>query len=279
MMGIARSTYYHRPKQLSLEEQLKEADLRDRIEGIVVEYPRYGYRRVTHELKREGWAVNHKRVARIMKEESLQCQVKRRWVKTTDSNHPYPVYPNLLKGVTVTRPNEVWVADITYIRILTGFLYLAVILDLFSRKVIGWALSNHIDTQLTLTALRMALEERRPPCSCIHHSDRGVQYASYAYVDELRGAGMQISMSRKGNPYDNAAAESFMKTLKYEEVYLWDYQTVEDVRERIPYFLQEVYNQKRLHSALGYCPPNEFEEVWEAKTKPYPTHSVLTLTT
>jgi len=235
-MGIARSTYYHRPKQLSLEEQLKEADLRDRIEGIVVEYPRYGYRRVTHELKREGWAVNHKRVARIMKEESLQCQVKRRWVKTTDSNHPYPVYPNLLKGVTVTRPNEVWVADITYIRILTGFLYLAVILDLFSRKVIGWALSHHIDTQLTLTALRIALEERRPPCGCIHHSDRGVQYASYAYVDELRRAEMQISMSRKGNPYDNAAAESFMKTLKYEEVYLWDYQTVEDVRERIPYF-------------------------------------------
>jgi len=171
------------------------------------------------------------------------------------------------------------VADITYIRILTGFLYLAVILDLFSRKVIGWALSHHIDTQLTLTALRMALEERRPPCGCIHHSDRGVQYASYAYVDELRGAEMQISMSRKGNPYDNAAAESFMKTLKYEEVYLWDYRTVEDVRERIPYFLQEVYNQKRLHSALGYCPPNEFEEVWEAKTQPYSAQSVLTLTT
>ena len=280
MMGIARSTYYHRPKQLSLEEQLKEADLRERIEQIVVEYARYGYRRVTHELKREGWAVNHKRVARIMKEESLQCQVKRRWVKTTDSNHPYPVYPNLLKGLTVRRLNEVWVADITYIRVLTGFLYLAVILDLFSRKVIGWALSHHIDTELTLAALGMALKGRRPPSGCIHHSDRGVQYASHAYVDELRRAGIEISMARKGNPYDNATAESFMKTLKHEEVYLWDYRTVEDVKERIPYFLEEVYNQKRLHSALGYCPPNEFEEQWEAQQpiQPYPTQSVLTLT-
>ena len=263
MIGMARSTYYQRPKKPSVLRQLQEADLRDRVEEIVVEYPRYGYRRVTAQLKRERWAVNHKRVARIMKEESLQCQIRRRWVKTTDSNHPYRVYPNLLVGLTVRRPNEVWVADITYIRILTGFLYLAVILDLYSRKVIGWALSQHIDTELTLTALRMALEERRPPLGCIHHSDRGVQYASHAYVDELRAAGIRISMARKGNPYDNAAAESFMKTLKYEEVYLWDYRTVEDVRERVPYFLEEVYNQKRLHSALGYCPPNEFEEKWE----------------
>ncbi len=276
-MGISRSPYYYRAKSC-LETKKREADLRDRIEQIVVEYPRYGYRRVTPQLRREGWAVNHKRVARIMREESLQCQVKRRWVKTTDSNHPYPVYPNLIEDLRVRRPNEVWVADITYIRILTGFLYLAVILDLFSRKVIGWALSEHIDTPLTLTAFRMALEERRPPCGCIHHSDRGVQYASHAYVDELRGAGMQISMARKGNPYDNAVAESFMKTLKYEEVYLWDYRTVKDVRERVPYFVEEVYNQKRLHSALGYCPPNEFEEQWEAKTQPYLIQSVLTST-
>ncbi len=227
--SLARSTYYQRPKKPSVLRQLKEADLRDRIEEIVVEYPRYGYRRVTQELKRERWTVNHKRVARIMKEESLQCQIRRRWVKTTDSNHPYPVYPNLLVGLTVSRPNEVWVADITYIRILTGFLYLAVIMDLYSRKVIGWALSHRIDTQLTLTALRMALEERRPSCGCIHHSDRGVQYASHAYVDELRAAGIRISMARKGNPYDNATAESFMKTLKYEEVYLWDYRTAATV--------------------------------------------------
>jgi putative transposase len=199
-------------------------------------------------------------VARVMREQSLQCQVKRRWVKTTDSDHSYRIYPNLVKGLEVKGRNQVWVSDITYIRILTGFLYLSVVLDLFSRKVIGWALSQHIDAQLTLAALRMALEERGSVEGCIHHSDRGVQYACHAYVEELEAAKMRISMARKGNPYDNAAAESFMKTLKYEEVYLWDYQSVEDVKHRIPYFLQEVYNQKRLHSALGYVTPEEFEQ-------------------
>jgi putative transposase len=259
-MGLGRSTYYYRLRQKSLTAKKEEADLRDRIEQIVVERARYGYRRVTHQLRREGYTVNHKRVARVMREQSLQCQVKRRWVKTTDSDHSYRIYPNLVKGLEVKGRNQVWVSDITYIRILTGFLYLAVILDLFSRKVIGWALSEHIDAQLTLAALRMALEERGSVEGCIHHSDRGVQYACHAYVEELEAAKMRISMARKGNPYDNAAAESFMKTLKYEEVYLWDYQSVEDVKHRIPYFLQEVYNQKRLHSALGYVTPEEFEQ-------------------
>jgi transposase InsO family protein len=196
----------------------------------------------------------------MMREQSLQCQVKRRWVKTTDSDHSHRIYPNLIKELKVRGRNQVWVGDITYIRILTGFLYLAVVLDLFSRKVIGWALSEQIDAQLTLAALRMALEERGSVEGCIHHSDRGVQYACHAYVEELQAAKMRISMARKGNPYDNAAAESFMKTLKYEEVYLWDYHSVEDVKHRIPYFLQEVYNQKRLHSALGYVTPEEFEQ-------------------
>jgi transposase InsO family protein len=259
-MGLARSTYYYRSRQKSLEAKKEEADLRDRIEQIVVKFARYGYRRVTYQLRREGWQVNHKRVARIMREQSLGCQIKRRWVKTTDSDHGYRVYPNLVKGLEVRRRNQVWVADITYIRILTGFLYLAVVLDLFSRKVIGWALSEQIDAELTLAALRMALEERGAVKSCIHHSDRGVQYACHAYVEELQAAGMHISMARKGNPYDNAAAESFMKTLKYEEVYLWDYQSLEDVKRRVPYFLQAVYNQKRLHSALGYVTPEEFEQ-------------------
>jgi putative transposase len=259
-MGLKRSTYYYRCGQKSLATKTEEADLRDRIEQIVVECARYGYRRVTYQLKREGYKVNHKRVARLMREESLQCQVKRRWVKTTDSDHGYRIYPNLVKGVEVRGRNQIWVADITYIRILTGFLYLAVVLDLFSRKVIGWALSEQIDSQLTLAALRMALEERGTVERCIHHSDRGVQYACHAYVEELEAAKMRISMARKGNPYDNAAAESFMKTLKCEEVYLWDYQSVEDVKRRIPYFLQEVYNQKRLHSALGYVTPQEFEQ-------------------
>lgn len=259
-MELARSTYYYRCGQKSLATKTEEADLRDRIEQIVVQCARYGYRRVTYQLKREGYKVNHKRVARLMREESLQCQVKRRWVKTTDSDHGYRIYPNLVKGVEVRGRNQIWVADITYIRILTGFLYLAVVLDLFSRKVIGWALSAQIDAQLTLAALRMALEERGAVEGCIHHSDRGVQYACHAYVEELEAAKMRISMARKGNPYDNAAAESFMKTLKCEEVYLWDYQSVEDVKLRIPYFLQEVYNQKRLHSALGYVTPQEFEQ-------------------
>jgi putative transposase len=182
-MGLKRSTYYYRSRQKSLAAKKEEADLRDRIEQIVVQCARYGYRRVTYQLRREGWKVNHKRVARIMREESLQCQVKRRWVKTTDSNHGFRIYPNLMRGLTVAvGRNQVWVADITYIRILTGFLYLAVILDLFSRKVIGWALSEQIDAQLTLAALRMALQERGPVEGCIHHSDRGVQYACHAYV-------------------------------------------------------------------------------------------------
>jgi putative transposase len=259
-MGLARSTYYYRLRQKSLAAKKEEADLRDRIEQIVVEFTRYGYRRVTYQLRREGYKVNHKRVARLMREQSLQCQIKRRWVRTTDSDHGYRIYPNLVKGLAVGGRNQVWVADITYIRILTGFLYLAVLLDLFSRKVIGWALSEQIDSELTLAALRMALQDRGPVEGCIHHSDRGVQYACHAYVEELEAAKMRISMARKANPYDNAAAESFMKTLKCEEVYLWDYQSVEDVKGRIPYFLQEVYNQKRLHSALGYVTPQEFEQ-------------------
>jgi putative transposase len=259
-MGLSRSTYYYRSRAKWLAAKKEEADIRDRIERIVVEHARYGYRRVTYQLRREGYKVNHKRVARLMREQSLQCQLKRRWVKTTDSDHGYQIYPNLVKEIEIKGRNQVWVADITYIRILTGFLYLAVVLDLFSRKVIGWAISEHIDAQLTLAALRMALEERGAVEGCIHHSDRGVQYACHAYVEELQAAKMRISMARKGNPYDNATAESFMKTLKYEEVYLWDYHSLEDVKYRIPYFLQEVYNQKRLHSALGYLTPQEFEE-------------------
>lgn len=269
-MGLGRSTYYYQSKVTAVEAQREEADLRDRIEEIVAENSRYGYRRVTWQLRREGWKVNHKRVQRIMREESLQCQIKRRWVKTTDSDHGYGVYPNRLKGMKITRPNQVWVADITYIRIVVGFLYLAVVLDLYSRKVIGWALSDRIDAELSVEALKMALERRGSVKGCIHHSDRGVQYACHVYVDELQAAGLEISMARKGNPYDNAAAESFMKTLKYEEVYLWDYQTVEDVKGRIPFFLEEVYNQKRLHSALGYCPPNEYEQAWQRGVLSYP---------
>lgn len=260
MLKMARSSYYYR-KSLDLQKQKEEADLRDRIEKIVVEHERYGYRRVTAQLQREGSNVNHKRVQRIMQEEELICKIRKRWVVTTDSNHSFPIATNLLKDAKITGVNQAWVSDITYIRILTAFVYLAVILDVFSRKIVGWAISLRIDTELTRAALRMAIETRCPPRGCIHHSDRGVQYAAQEYIDDLKASGFLISMSRKGNPYDNAQAESFIKTLKSEEVYLWDYKTFEDVKKRIPYFIEEVYNEKRLHSALGYCPPNEYESL------------------
>lgn len=275
MLNIARSSYYYKEAE-DIQKQREDADLRDMIEKIVIDHERYGYRRVTAQLKREGIVVNKKRVQRIMQQEELICKATKKWVKTTDSNHRYPVYPNLLKEAAITGVNQAWVADITYIRILTAFVYLAVILDVFSRKVIGWALSQRIDTELTSAALRMAIEDRHPPEGCIHHSDRGVQYAAHDYVDDLRAAGLMISMSRKGNPYDNAQAESFIKTLKNEEVYLWDYKTFEDVKKRVPYFIEAVYNEKRLHSALGYCPPNEYE-LLVARKENNTTQTLLTL--
>jgi len=274
MLNMSHSSYYYK-STLDIQKQREDADLRDKIEDIVVEHARYGYRRVTAQLKREGFTVNHKRVQRIMQEEALTCRTAKKWITTTDSNHGYRVYPNLLKDAKITGVNQAWVSDITYIRILTAFVYLAVILDAYSRKVIGWAISTRIDTELTRAALTMALETRCPPEGCIHHSDRGVQYAAYEYVDDLKSASLRISMSRKGNPYDNAQAESFMKTLKSEEVYLWDYKTFEDVKKRIPYFIEEVYNEKRLHSALGYCPPNEYE-ILVAKKKNKNRQTTLT---
>jgi transposase InsO family protein len=233
--------------------------LETRIEEITEEFPKYGYRKVTRQLHRDGAPVNHKKVHRIMREKGLLVKKSRRFVKTTDSNHPYPVYPNLIKDRKVTMVNQVWVADITYIRITVAFVYLAVILDLYSRKAIGYAISHQINTNLSLAALQMAVQNRNPPPGVIHHSDQGVQYAAHDYIDELRSHKFRISMSRKGNPYDNAFAESFMKTIKTEEIYLWEYQTLEDVLTRIPYFFEDVYNQKRLHASLGYMPPNEFE--------------------
>jgi len=271
MLNISRSSYYYKEAE-DIQKQKEDADIRDMIEKIVIEHDRYGYRRVTAQLKRESIVVNKKRVQRIMQREGLICKATKKWVKTTDSNHRYPVYPNLLKEAAITGVNQAWVADITYIRILTAFVYLAVILDAFSRKVIG----QRIGTELTRAALKMAIEDRHPAEGCIHHSDRGIQYAAHDYVDDLRAAGLRISMSRKGNPYDNAQAESFIKTLKNEEVYLWDYKTFEDVKKRIPYFIEEVYNEKRLHSALGYCPPNEYESL-VARKENNSTQTLLTL--
>jgi len=213
-MKIAQSSFYYKPKKKPLEQLKEKMDLRDRIEKICLDFPKYGYRRVTKQLHREKWIVNHKRVLRVMRENDLLCRVKKRRINTTNSNHSYPVFPNLVKKLTLTSINQVWVSDITYIRILTAFVYLAVILDLYSRKVIGYALSKHMDTKLTLSALQMAISDRNPIPGCIHHSDRGVQYASSEYVNELRRHGFQISMSRKGNPYDNANSEELHKNIK-----------------------------------------------------------------
>jgi transposase InsO family protein len=265
LLDMSRSWYYQNP---GVDQQTdEEVELRDAIEGIVVEFPGYGYRRVTETLKRQGWAVNHKRVLRVMREESLLCQLKRRFKPTTDSTHSFKRYPNLMKEETVDGPNQAWSADITYIRLPTTFCYLASIIDEFSRYCVGWHLSRFIDTRLTLAALEMALATRRPGAGLIHHSDQGVQYASSEYVARLEEVGARISMAAVGNPYENAKAESFFRNLKMEEVYLKDYRDFEEAEQNIGQFIEEVYNQKRLHSSLGYLPPVEFEAIHDLKVR------------
>jgi putative transposase len=262
LLQVSRSWYYE--NQSRAEEDEVDVELRDSIERIILDFPGYGYRRVTHALKRAGWIVNHKRVLRIMREESLLCQLKRHFVHTTDSRHPYQVYPNLIKGMTLEAPDVLWVADLTYIRLPSTFVYLAAILDAYSRKCVGWKLSKRIDTQLTLAALEVALAARNVKAGLIHHSDRGVQYASSEYVARLRSIEAQVSMSAVGNPYENAKAESFFKTLKREEVYLKQYHTFQEAEDNLRQFIEDVYNTKRLHSSLGYLPPTEFEEAYSS---------------
>jgi transposase InsO family protein len=237
----------------------EDLDLRDEVQRIALDFPFYGRPRITAELKRRGWQVNHKRVGRIMREDNLLCLRRRKFVVTTDSNHNLRIYPNLAEDTRVTGIDQLWRADITYIRLETEFVYLAVVLDAFSRKVIGWALDRHLEDDLAIAALNMALRSRNPAEGLTHHSDRGVQYASKDYIALLKEHGIRISMSRRGNPYDNAACESFMKTLKYEEVYRQEYRDLAEARASLKQFIEKIYNGKRLHSALGYRPPIEFE--------------------
>lgn len=267
-MKLASSSYYYRPLTDLEARERSDALLRDHIERLHRDFPGYGYRRLGRQLRREGIVVNDKKIRRLQRQYQL---FSIRWhsfkIATTDSNHGHKVYPNLLAEKTLTGINQAWVADITYIRIIKGFVFLAAILDRYSRKVIGWAISKRIDAELCVAALKMAIEERQPPPGCIHHSDRGVQYACQEYITLLEQAQMHISMSRTANPYDNAHMESFFKTLKYEEVHLANYETYDDVVQRIPHFIEEVYNSKRLHSALGYLPPQEYEMAIQSTTK------------
>jgi putative transposase len=257
MTGLSRAGFYRWrvPRQATPVEM----ELRDQMQKVALESPAYGYRRITHELQQRGFDANHKRVLRMMREDNLLCVRRRAFMVTTDSRHNLPVYPNLAREMKPAAINQLWVADITYIRLRTEFVYLAVVLDAFSRRVTGWALGRTLEAELAVTALRMALIERQPSPGLVHHSDRGVQYASHNYTEMLKQHHAIISMSRKGNPYDNAACESFMKTLKQEEVYRNEYRDFHDARSSIGEFLERVYNRKRLHSALGYVPPAEFE--------------------
>jgi len=261
-MKMSTSTFYYKSKRPREEREEEDADLRDKIEFVQAEYRCWGYRTVQVHLQRHyNLQVNHKRIRRVMQKYSLLRRIKRRFLNTTDSNHNHKVYPNLLRGRIIDGLNQVWVADITYIRIRTGFVFLAVVLDVFSRRVIGWAISKNIDHELSVAALKMAIDTRRPALGIIHHSDRGVQYACADYIAVLKSFGFEISMSRTGNPYDNAFAESFMKTLKNEEVNLEEYVDIIDVLNSIPEFIEKVYNKKRVHSGINYLPPEEFESI------------------
>ncbi len=256
--AVSRAGYY-RHRKARAAERPKQMEVRDQIQRIALKWPCYGRRRIRAELKKRGFQVNHKRVSRVMREDNLLAQRWRKFVFTTDSKHGHRVYENLAAKLELSGVNQLWVADITYIRLESEFVYLAVILDAYSRRVVGWAVGPTLEASLAVEALQQALKQRRPGAGLVHHSDRGVQYACREYTDILKQHGIQISMSRKGNPYDNAACESFMKTLKFEEVYRQEYRNLREVRASLEAFIDRVYNTTRLHSALGYRSPEEFE--------------------
>ena len=255
---MSRAGYYRQREGAAHRE--RDAAVREKIQQIALEMTSYGYRRVQVELRRRGWMVNRKRVLRLMREDNLLCLRRKSFFSTTQSRHGYAIYPNLVPQLTVSSVNQLWVADITYVRLQEEFIFLAVVLDSYSRRCVGWALERNLRAELTLRALHTALGQRRIQPGIVHHSDRGVQYACGDYVALLEQHGFRISMSRAGNPYDNARAESFIKTLKHEEVYRFEYRDFQEARARIGEFIEAVYNSKRLHSALGYRSPVEFEQ-------------------
>jgi transposase InsO family protein len=269
-VGIKRSTYYYKPKG----KKPPDIELAERIEEIALDYPSYGYRRITAQLHRQKIQVNHKRVLRLMRDKNLLCRARRAFKATTDSSHGLTKYPNLIDDLVPYRTDQVWHADITYIRIATSFVYLAALIDGFSRKVVGYGLGRTLSADLAMAALTDAMS-KRDTGDLIHHSDQGIQYCSYDYVKVLKDNGIVISMSGKANPYDNAKIESFFRTLKVEEVYMFEYETYAEVLERIPYFIEEVYNRKRLHSSLGYMPPEEFENINNEKMKGNESHQLI----
>jgi len=268
-VGISRTTYYYKPRG----DKPSDMDLTEKIEEIALDFPSYGYRRITAQLHRDDIKVNHKRVLRLMRNSNLLCKAVKAFRATTDSSHGLKKYPNLIDDLVPYRIDQLWHADITYIRIATSFVYLAALIDGFSRKVVGYALGRTLSADLSIAALNDAIS-RRDTDDLIHHSDRGIQYCSYDYVEILEDHGISISMSGKANPYDNAKIESFFRTLKVEEVYMFEYETYKEVLKRIPYFIEEVYNKKRLHSSLGYIPPEEFESINE-KQKGNESHQLI----